>query len=189
MLSHYFDIKAIPQADMLQSEVVALVIQGLHGELPPFAGGIGLAFPGYGQRRTLGGIVRVLGALGDLENLHATLGAGELIDYALIGAVTAIPSAVKGHLCFARKHIKGASDSRRAEKRLAAQGVPAAEIARRLQEKARNASRNHVPHVHLESHSTGQKMVLCVTRHRKQKAQIGPFSGYGLSRTATVPDF
>lgn len=189
MLSHYCDIRAIPQADMFQSEVVSLIIQGLHRELPAFAGGIGLAFPGYGQNRTLGGIVRVFGPFGDLGRLRGALGASELIDYALLGAITAIPSTVKGYICFARKHIKGASDMRRTEKRLTAQGMPAAEIVRRLHDKARKSPRTCCPHVHLKSHSTGQKMVLCVARHVKRKAQIGRFSSYGLSHTATVPDF
>lgn len=189
MLSHYCDIRAIPQADMLQSEVVSLVMQSLHRELPAFAGRIGLAFPGYGQQRTLGGIVRVLGPSGDLARLRGALETSELIDYALIAAVTAIPSVVKAHLCFARKHVKGTSDRRRAEQRLAAQGLSTAEIARRLQQKAQKSRRADVPHAHLTSHSTGQNMVLCVTRHVKRKAQTGRFSYYGLSSSATVPDF
>lgn len=189
MLSHYFDIRAIPQADMLQSEVVSLIIQSLHRELPAFAGSIGLAFPGYGQSRTLGGIVRVLGPPDALERLRSKLENSELIDYALIAAIAAIPSAVKGHLCFARKHVKGTSDRRRAERRLSAQGLSTMEITRRLEQKAQKSRRADVPHVHLNSHSTGQKMLLCVTKHAKRKTQIGRFSSYGLSSTATVPDF
>ena len=53
MSSHYADLKAIPQAEMLQSQVVAHIVQTLHGLLPRFGGRIGIGFPAYGQNRTL----------------------------------------------------------------------------------------------------------------------------------------
>ena len=43
MPSHYADLKAIPQAEMLQSQVVAHIVQTLHGLLPRFCGRIGIA--------------------------------------------------------------------------------------------------------------------------------------------------
>ena len=73
MPSHYADLKAIPQAEMLQSQVVAHIVQALHGLLPRFSGRIGIGFPAYGQNRTLGGIVRLFGSETDLDDLHCLL--------------------------------------------------------------------------------------------------------------------
>ena len=137
MPSHYADLKAIPQAEMLQSQVVAHIVQALHGLLPRFGGRIGIGFPAYGQNRTLGGIVRLFGSETDLDDLHCLLQNTGLSDYALIGRIEEVPSEkVYAHARFVRRQPKHGSDLRRAEKRMAAQGLPPEEIRRRLAAKA-----------------------------------------------------
>ena len=63
--THYIEIKAIPQVDMLQTEVISFCLQKLHQILPHFEGRIGLAFPAYGKDKTLGGIIRLFGSEND----------------------------------------------------------------------------------------------------------------------------
>ena len=92
MSSHYADLKAIPQAEMLQSQVVAHIVQTLHGLLPRFGGRIGIGFPAYGQNHTLGGIVRLFGSETDLDDLHCLLQNTGLSDYALIGRIEEVLS-------------------------------------------------------------------------------------------------
>ena len=48
----YFEVKALPSAEILQFEVVSHLIGRLHLHLPQFDGTIGLGFPGYGQERS-----------------------------------------------------------------------------------------------------------------------------------------
>ena len=151
MSSHYADLKAIPQAEMLQSQVVAHIVQTLHGLLPRFGGRIGIGFPAYGQNRTLGGIVRLFGSETDLDDLHCLLQNTGLSDYALIGRLEEVPSEkVYAHARFVRRQPKHGSDLRRAEKRMASQGLPPEEIRRRLAAKAAKRSACTLPHIFLK---------------------------------------
>lgn len=44
-LSHYIELKAIPQAELTQAEVLSHLMQHIHRLLPAYAGRIGIAFP------------------------------------------------------------------------------------------------------------------------------------------------
>ena len=44
--THYLELRAIPQADLIQSQVLSHLMQTLHQYLPAYAGRIGVAFPG-----------------------------------------------------------------------------------------------------------------------------------------------
>ena len=185
-LSHYIELKAIPQADLTQAEVLSHLMQHIHRRLPAYAGRIGAAFPGYGQQRTLGGIIRLFGSPADLQTLHRELQT--LSDYALIDAPAAVPAAHR-HAVFARQQPKGQSDLRRAERRLKTQGLSEDDIRQRLHNKSQQQNRVTTPFVQMQSSSTGQRFPLWITRHSKSSAQNGSFNSYGLSHDATVPVF
>ena len=177
MSSHYADLKAIPQAEMLQSQVVAHIVQTLHGLLPRFSGRIGISFPAYGQNRTLGGIVRLFGSDTGLS------------DYALISRIEEVPSEkVYAHARFVRRQPKHGSDLRRAEKRMAAQGLPSEEIRWRLAAKAAKRSACTLPHIFLNSKSTRQRYLLAVDKKIAARTE-GTFNSHGLSLGASVPLF
>lgn len=189
MLSHYLDILAIPQVDILQSDVMGKIMEEVHLALPHYEGRIGLAFPAYGQQRTLGGIMRLLGSKEDIKSLQQRLiSKPNLQDYAVLKSIGSVPSKIKGYYAFARYHPKGQSDLRRAQHRLSAQGMGAEEINRRLDAKAAKEFKIN-PHLKFRSLSTGQQMYLAIQRIWHDHAQEGKFSSYGLSREATVPDF
>lgn len=189
MSSHYADLKAIPQAEMLQSQVVAHIVQTLHGLLPRFGGRIGISFPAYGQNRTLGGIVRLFGSETDLDDLHCLLQNTGLSDYALIGRIEEVPSEkVYAHARFVRRQSKHGSDLRRAEKRMAAQGLPSEEIRWRLAAKAAKRSACTLPHIFLNSKSTRQRYLLAVDKKIAARTE-GTFNSHGLSLGASVPLF
>lgn len=52
-MDSYFDIKVLPNPEIIQSAVLAHLMQQLHKQLPVFNGRIGLAFPAYGQQVAL----------------------------------------------------------------------------------------------------------------------------------------
>lgn len=185
-LSHYIELKAIPQAELTQAEVLSHLMQHIHRLLPAYAGRIGIAFPGYGQQRTLGGIIRLFGSQADMQTLHTSLQT--LADYALISSPADVPAAHK-HAVFDRQQPKGQSDQRRAERRLQAQGLSEADIRQRLHNKQLKQTNLHTPFVQMQSSSTGQRFPLWITRHSKSEAQTGLFSSYGLSHNTTVPVF
>ncbi|UOO82561.1 type I-F CRISPR-associated endoribonuclease Cas6/Csy4 [Uruburuella testudinis] len=185
-LSHYIELKAIPQADMMQAEVISHLMQQIHRRLPTYAGRIGTAFPGYSQQRTLGGIIRLFGSRADIQQLHDALQT--LADYALIDAPAAVPSTHR-HAVFARWQPKGQSDRRRAESRLKAQGLSDSEICQRLYNKQLKQTDLRIPFVQMYSSSTGQHFPLWITCRSKSQMQTGLFNSYGLSHTTTVPAF
>ena len=184
--THYLELRAIPQADITQSQVLSHLMQTLHQCLPAYAGRIGAAFPGYGQARTLGGIIRLIGNQADCQHLHQQLQQLGINDYALLYPVADIPQGIQQHVRYSRIHHKGESALRRAEKRLTAQGKWQPEIAQRMQDKWQAPK---LPHLKLRSASTRQTFTLWIKQQNYTHPQTGLFSAYGLSQEATVPQF
>ncbi|MBV4397107.1 type I-F CRISPR-associated endoribonuclease Cas6/Csy4 [Advenella alkanexedens] len=188
-LSHYFDVKAIPQADITQSQVISHIMQLLHQLLPKFNGKIGLSFPAYGQQKTLGGIIRLLGGEKDISAINQeALLLNSMKDYALIGAVIPIPETVNSYAYFSRLHHKGASHIRRSQKRLTERGEWSDEIAENML--AKYMKQKNYPHVHLKSSTTGQNWILQIKRQQTNlPSNKGMFNSFGLSTQLTVPLF
>ncbi|HHT7856324.1 type I-F CRISPR-associated endoribonuclease Cas6/Csy4 [Pasteurella multocida] len=186
MMTHYIELKAIPQMDMLQSEVIGHCMQILHQFLPHFEGRVGVAFPAYGLGRTLGGIVRLFANQQDCQQLYRQLLQCGLQDYALISDVSKIPFHTE-HRSYSRVHRKGQSTIRRTEKRLKSQGRWDETIRTEMQQRQQDTA--FFPHFHLKSASTGQRFILAVREKRMLQSCAGLFNGYGLSNTATVPHF
>lgn len=183
--THYIEIRAIPQVDMLQSEVISFCLQKLHQILPHFEGRIGLAFPAYGDDKTLGGIIRLFGSENDCGFIHLKLRL--LQDYTLISDVMPTPEKIRSYRVYQRIQSKGQSAIRRAEKRLKAKGKWNEEVLQNMLQK--QAEQRFYPHVHLKSSSTKQQFILAIKSVRQTKPIEGVFSAYGLSQTATVPHF
>lgn len=188
-MDSYFDIKAIPDPELLQSAVVGELMQAVHSLLPAFDGRVAVGFPAYGQVHTLGGIIRLYGAQADLDSLHSlALEHPGIRNYGLTIPVAAVPDTLKGHVIYSRMHVKGASHYRRLEARHKARGTWTDELARAIAEKYQQAT--HCPHVSLRSHTTGQRFILFIQQSRQKEASDGQFNAYGLSvDDATVPLF
>ena len=186
--SHYLELRAIPQPELTQSQVLSHLMQALHQHLPAYAGRIGVAFPGYGQARTLGGIIRLIGNEADCQALHQQLHAsGNISDYALLYAVAKVPQGIQSHARYSRSHHKGPSALRRAEQRLGTQGKWQAEIADKMRAKWQTPPK--LPHLQLRSASTKQTFTLWIQQQNHTHPKPGLFSAYGLSQEATVPQF
>jgi len=189
-MDSYFEIKAIPDPELLQSAVVAQLMQSLHGLLPGYQGRVGLAFPGYGQARSLGGILRLHGSAEDLQRLHDQVGDLPVFSsYSLVTPVLAIPKSLAGHAVFQRLHVKGESHYRRQLKRHKANGTWTEELEQAI---AANYRKTLIcPYVSLKSYSTGQPVfLLFVERKPKAEMESGDFNSYGLSKDGTtVPLF
>ncbi|OOF69517.1 type I-F CRISPR-associated endoribonuclease Cas6/Csy4 [Rodentibacter caecimuris] len=183
--THYIELKAIPQANMSQADVISFCLQKLHQILPHFEGRIGLAFPAYGIDKTLGGIIRLFGSEKDCCSIHFQLHT--LKDYALIENVETIPEKIRNYRIYQRIQLKGQSALRRAQKRLTEQGKWNEEVLQNMLKK--QSEQRLYPHVKLKSSSTKQSFILAIKSIYKTKSEPGSFSSYGLSQTATVPHF
>lgn len=188
-MDSYFEIRAIPDPELLQSAVVAQLMQDLHKLLPAFDGRVGVSFPGYGQARTLGGIIRLHGSLHDLERLNFEVRNDPgMRSYGLIFDVSSVPENVKGFARFQRLHVKGGSHLRRLQQRHRSRGTWTKELEESISQKYE--AQISCPHVSLKSASTGQpRFLLFIERYGSENSVDGEFNAYGLSRTATVPLF
>lgn len=188
-MDSYFDIKAIPDPELLQSAVTGELMQAVHSLLPAFGGRVAVGFPAYGQANTLGGIIRIYGARLDLNDLHPlALEHPSVRNYGLTVPIAAIPDTPTGHATYSRLHVKGASHYRRLEKRHKARGTWTDELAGAIADRYRQAT--HCPHVNLRSHTTNQRFLLFIQHAKHKEAREGEFSAYGLSvDDATVPTF
>ncbi len=188
-MDSYFDIKALPNPEIIQSAVVAHLMQQLHKLLPAFDGRIGLAFPAYGQQRTLGGIIRVLGECKDVERLYQQLqGMADVSDYALLTPIEPTPVNITQYARYTRAHAKGNSRLQRLKRRHQAACTWTDELATAIASKYSQPL--HLPHVSLNSVSSGQAFILFVRRQVVQEQKRGAFNSYGLSLgNVAVPAF
>ncbi len=186
----FFDIKAIPNPEIIQVDIVAALMQKLHLILPEFDGRIAIDFPAYGQGGTLGGIIRLLGKRQDIEELHLQVSGLNLFnDYALIEDVNDIPVNVKKFVRNKRYHTGGGNSRlKRLEKRHKQRGTWTPELAKASQEHYDKNIR--MPHLNLKSLSTKQTFKLFILSSNADENIKGFFNSYGLSiDNATIPNF
>ena len=189
-MNKYFEIKAIPDPELVQSAVVSHLMQCLHSYLPNYESRIGLGFPGYGQQRTLGGIIRVLGTAEDLNLLIQQLKAdNKSSSYSLLTDILDIPKNIKLHAIYSRKHAKGNSDFERLRRRHIERQTWTDELEKKSLEKYSQPI--HLPHVYLRSGSTQQaKFPMFIKREMTPTSKTCSFNAYGLSlEGATIPVF
>ncbi|OCG07840.1 type I-F CRISPR-associated endoribonuclease Cas6/Csy4 [Gilliamella sp. wkB178] len=189
MLTHYFELRAIPQIEITEVDVMNQLMQSLHQVLVNHQGNIGVSFPCYNLHRTLGGIIRLFGSEAELNKLLADLKQKSTVtDYALALPITLIPTSVTGYLRLIRVNPKGQSALRRAEKRLTAQGKWSDEVKNKMIAKWGSVNLAY-PHLHFSSKSTGQQFIMWLKQEHCTESVSGTFNSYGLSQTATVPNF
>ena len=188
-MDSYFEIKALPNPEIIESTVMSHLMQALHQLLPQFGGNIALDFPGYGRHRTLGGIIRIVSNKEDTEALYnKVLRKSIFRDYALVTECDSVPERVSQHIKNTRHRKKGQSHLKRLEKRLRSQGLWDESIKAKAE--AKFEASKLMPHVHLKSSSTGENFILAVQRKIQTKPEMGKFNGFGLSLgEATVPKF
>lgn len=190
MLTHYLELRAIAQIEIKQVDVINQIMQSLHQIFVTTRGNIGISFPAYSanQRIGLGGVIRLFGSEQELQKVEETINLSSISDYVWMQAIMPLPSNVSSYLHLSRVRQKGQSDLRRAEKRLTAQDKWSQQVKNSMIEKWGSVILTY-PHVQLTSKSTGQQFMLWIKQQKCKQQVEGTFNAYGLSQTATVPDF
>lgn len=191
MQTHYFELRAIPQIEMTEMMVMNQLMQSLHRMLINYQGKIAISFPCYTQRqtKTLGGIIRLFGEQQQLVALkHELSQQGAIYNYAIILDINPVPTKISRYVSVSRVRTKGQSALRRSEKRLSEQGKWTLDVQNKMVEKWGGVDLKY-PHCHLMSSSTGQRFILWVKQQWYEQPRSGTFNSYGMSQTATVPDF
>jgi CRISPR-associated endonuclease Csy4 len=192
MHSHYLELRAIPQIDITEVDVINQVMQSLHQILVNYQGNIGVSFPFYNVYGTLGGVIRLFGTEDELLMVEADIQQRSSIDdCVLLMPISKVPFTGK-YLRLKRVQGKNQHTLRRTLKRtqarLSAQGKWSEEIKQEIIKKW-SCFHLQYPHLHMYSKSSGQKFILWIKQDKCSEPASGIFNSYGLSKTATVPDF
>ena len=188
-MDHYLQILAIPNLEIEQSVVCSELMQAIHQMLPTFEGRIGLTFPLYKPKRTLGPVIRAHGSKEDLIDLSLQLHSNRTVtNYSILEEIKPVPKNIVRHVRYHRHQVRNHSRLRRMKKRQEAQGTWSAEKEAHI--KHTIAIRIELPFVKLKSASTDQEFFLFINRTQTKKPDEGLFNAYGLSlKTATLPMF
>ncbi|PJE78628.1 CRISPR-associated endonuclease Cas6f/Csy4 [invertebrate metagenome] len=188
-MDSYCEVKALPNPEIIQSAVMAELMQTVHALLPAFEGRIGVDFPAYGQQRTLGGIVRLMGTKADIHQLYAQLMNSRTVqDYALLTEPSDIPKQVSHYVCCQRRHTRGNSHFQRLKRRHQGRGTWSDKLEQAMLEKPTLSL--SLPYVALKSGSTQQTFLLFIERKPTKHRKIERFNGYGLGlEGSAVPLF
>lgn len=185
-MNNYFDIYAIPNAELTQNVVIGHLMQCLHQYLPDFCEKVGLGFPQYAIDRGLGGVIQVFGDSNKLEELYSRLEYDlNFSNHAILGKLQAIPQKVNYYVCYKRVQIHGNSYYSRSKRRHQERGAELQSLNLK-----HLINFNKLPYVNLSSSSTGQNFKLFIKQVVTTKMSVGTFNSYGLSSDgATVPKF
>ena len=154
-------------------------------------GKVGVAFPEYRfdaavQMGRLGSKLRVFADdAAVLQQLNLAQHLRRYADYVQLSAVAAVP-AEHGLACYARVQVK--SGAERAARRLIKRH-PELNYETELARLQALSVHSALPFIQLNSLSSKQTFRLFIAKTAAMAAQTGDFGSYGLSNTATVPDF
>lgn len=188
-ITHYFDLKAIPQEDMTEDLIISELMERLHLLLvsTDLKGQIGIGFPNFNLNKRLGGIVRIFSSESILADFEKAVRADPTIrDYSIVTDCKRVPEKVDKHVVFARLRSGNISKSqiKRYQKRHPDKWTD--ELSEQV---LVNRERLFgIPHFKMNSASNKQHFTIWVKRQEKPET-IGEFGSYGLSNKATVPIF
>ena len=154
-------------------------------------GKVGVAFPEYRfdaavQMGRLGSKLRVFADdAAVLQQLNLAQHLRRYADYVQLSAVAAVP-AEHGLACYARVQVK--SGAERATRRLIKRH-PELNYETELARLQALSVHSALPFIQLNSLSSKQTFRLFIAKTAALTAQTGDFGSYGLSNSATVPDF
>lgn len=189
IITHYFDLKAIPQEDMTEDLIISELMEHLHLLLvsTDLKGQIGIGFPNYNLNKRLGGIIRIFSSEAILVDFEKAVKTDSMIrDYSIITDCKRVPEKIDKHAIFSRLRSRNISKSqvKRYQKRHPDKWTK--EYSEAILENRELLF--GFPHFKMNSGSNKQHFTIWVKRQERSET-IGEFGSYGLSNTATVPIF
>lgn len=149
---------------------------------------VGVSFPNYDKNlHQLGCKLRLFSMRKEtLENLKIKNWLSQLSDYIHITSIQDVPEKIENYAYFKRIQVK--SSSERLARRRAKRNNENIEKARKYYSEF-NVQLSRLPFIHIKSLSSNNKFQLFIDQIISSKEEVGTFSCYGLSKTATVPWF
>lgn len=195
-MSHYQELTLLQHEEVPLYALWGKVYTQIHLALTELqaalgTGKVGVAFPEYRfdaavQMGRLGSKLRVFADdAAVLQQLNLAQHLRRYADYVQLSAVAAVP-AEHGLACYARVQVK--SGAERAARRLIKRH-PELNYETELARLQALSVHSALPFIQLNSLSSKQTFRLFIAKTAAMAAQTGDFGSYGLSNTATVPDF
>ncbi len=183
-MNHYFEIKILPDPEILDTVLMNAVYTKLHKALCDLnSTGIGVSFPN--RQKTLGNTVRLHGSDKDLDDLMRLNWTGGMSGYCSISDILPVPDNSK----FRTVSRKQTTMSQSKLNRLLKRGSITEDEVKNYKAKMFTKGLDN-PYLELQSGSNGH-------RHRRyiefgellNEPVSGQFDQFGLSKTATIPWF
>ena len=195
-MTHYQELTLLQHEDVPLFALWGKVYVQIHLALTELqaalgTGKVGVAFPEYRfdaavQMGRLGSKLRVFADdAAILQQLNLSQHLRRYADYVQLSAVAAVP-AEHGLACYARVQVK--SGAERAARRLIKRH-PELDYATELARLQALSVHSVLPFIQLNSLSSKQAFRLFIAKSEATVVQTGDFGTYGLSNSATVPDF
>ncbi len=155
---------------------------------------IGVSFPEYqpfapGRNKKAGGLGTKLRLFAPEENDLNALDAANLLarlrDYVHITGIRPVPNRLKGYTVYRRFH-QTKSVAQKARRHARRHGIPYEEAQALFPEQPWEKS---LPYIQMVSLTNRHRFDLFIVREEQSQPAEGGFSVYGLSLSATVPEF
>ena len=195
-MSHYQELTLLQHEEVPLYALWGKVYTQIHLALTELqaalgTGNVGVAFPEYrfDAEAQIGHLGRKLRVFADdaaiLQQLNLAQHLRRYADYVQLSAVAAVP-AEHGLACYARVQVK--SGAERATRRLIKRH-PELNYETELARLQALSVHSALPFIQLNSLSSKQAFRLFIAKSEATVVQTGDFGTYGLSNSATVPDF
>lgn len=187
MMTHYVDIRLRPDPEFPANQLLNALFSKLHRALVQLqSDDVGVSFPEFQAKRSLGECLRLHGSCERLDSLMALSWLQGMRDHVDLGEILAAPADCQYRVV---RRVQAQSSPERLRRRyIKRHGVTVEDAVNRLPDSI--AKELDLPFVYLRSQSTGQQFRLFVEHGDLINQPLtGNFSCYGLSAVATVPWF
>lgn len=196
-MKYYQEITLIPHAELAlnfiwsklyaQLHLALVELQDEQGRVP-----VGVSLPRYQLKAgkhvsPLGDKLRVFASdEATLQQLNLSQRLNRLLDYVHLTGIRPVPAKIYGYASYQRRQFNGSPENM-ARRRLKRKGDMSFEQAVALYEPA--VVQSSLPYIRLKSSSTEQAFNLFIEKKPAAAASNFSFGTYGLSSSASVPDF
>lgn len=188
MSTYYIEIRILPDPEFSAAYLMGALYAKLHRALVQMrTEGLGVSFPEYSLKpRGLGQVMRIHGALSELQGLEQTQWLRGMRDHIELKEVCPVPEGVKYRTVYRRQFKTNVDRLRR--RRMKRHGETAEQAAAAIPDCVQQQP--DLPFIQLRSQSTAQAFCLFLEMGPEQGGPVaGRFNAYGLSAEASVPWF
>lgn len=184
-MNYFQEIQLIQDNDFSSALLLSALYNKLHRALVSLNNNeIGISFPDYQEKKTLGGRIRLHSTIESLKKLGKINWLTGMYDHVKARGIDKVPDEVT-YAKFFRVQSTSVLNMRRRQKKR--HGYSDQELIKRIPDSVKKNILE--PFVRLSSTSTAQKFCMHVKKELFVDFSAGKFNQYGLSKVATVPLF